>query len=195
MARFWKGKGTSQYVRTPKRRRHAAKPKDHSANVKNSSRYVNRQKVLNAIGFETCKDYLASELWASIWARIMERDNRRCRACGRPAVQVHHITYSEEVLSGKDDSQLIAICRGCHKATEFEGETKLTYTTDITKQLAKRVRTGKSARKSVRKAMWPRCVCCKQQRKELGRDDICMGCYKTGKALRFRQSQAAKEQA
>ena len=95
---------------------------------------------------------------------------------------------ARRVMRGEDDSQLVALCGGCHKAAEFDGDKKLTYTTEIAFRLSKRAIGGRGKRKSIRRSMWPRCRCCQKQMRKLGRDDICMGCYKSGRALKFRQA-------
>jgi hypothetical protein len=50
----------------------------------------------------------------SYQARIVERDGKKCRACGRGnPLEVHHIVYRSR--GGTDeDSNLITLCRGCH---------------------------------------------------------------------------------
>lgn len=146
-----------------------------------ASRYAIRNQALREMGYANYQAYLDSPLWLTIRMRIMARDTGWCRCCKRrAAISVHHITYDKPVMLGNDDTQLIAICAGCHKRAEFNGEKKLTSTTEI----FRRTRAGKRA---VKKDMRPRCRCCKEQRKRLGRNDICMGCYKSGRALRFVQ--------
>jgi 5-methylcytosine-specific restriction endonuclease McrA len=58
--------------------------------------------------------YLRSKEWAKIRRRVLERDGKLCRRCGGKASQVHHRSYAEEVMQGKDDEQLASICEGCH---------------------------------------------------------------------------------
>ena len=58
--------------------------------------------------------YLKSQLWTEIRKRILTRDNYRCRDCGLPTKIVHHLSYDEVVLDGRDDGQLISVCKGCH---------------------------------------------------------------------------------
>lgn len=157
-----------------------------------ASRYEVRQKALEAIGFVSYKAYLASETWQAVKGRILERDGC-CKACRNPAYTAHHITYSEAVLLGNDDSQLVAICKGCHRFVEFHNDKKLTYTTDIFTRLARRMvrKGGGASTKKARKALRPRCRCCERQYRALGRNDICMGCYKSGRALKFVQNASA----
>lgn len=74
---------------------------------------------LRSLGFETYRQYLASELWAQIRAEVIGAVDGKCFRCGGRAVQVHHTTYSLAALSGKDKSTLRALCRGCHHFIEF----------------------------------------------------------------------------
>lgn len=155
---------------------------------KNASRYAIRHAALTLLGFDTYDAYLASELWATIRTRILARDGHKCLACGKKAHSVHHVTYAKSVMSGQDDAQLMSICRGCHKAIEFTGTTKLVHTTDINLKLRKRtvrIKTGLMHSKGVRKFLNPRCRCCLKQYKKLGRADICMVCYRSGRATAF----------
>lgn len=56
--------------------------------------------------------YLSTEEWFDIRNRILKRDGFKCRKCGNPATQVHHLTY--EHLGHELDEDLISICRPCH---------------------------------------------------------------------------------
>lgn len=157
------------------------------ASRKKAARYANRDAILRAIGFASYPDYLASPLWSEIRTRILDRDEGLCRLCNAPAVSVHHITYRKDVLIGKNDSQLASICRGCHKSIEFDLGKKLTSTTKIaTKSYKRSIRKlGGKASKARRNKMRPICACCGEKHKKLGRNDVCMDCYKSGRAIEF----------
>jgi hypothetical protein len=47
--------------------------------------------------------------WSATVARIMRRDAHRCRWCGAPATEVHHLVPGAEV-----DELLVALCSDCH---------------------------------------------------------------------------------
>lgn len=79
-----------------------------------------RKQSLLEMGFTSYRQYLDSDLWKGIRERVLKRDRGCCRRCGGHATQVHHTHYWREVLEGRDDSYLVAICRGCHKAIEFK---------------------------------------------------------------------------
>jgi 5-methylcytosine-specific restriction endonuclease McrA len=64
--------------------------------------------------------YLRSKEWAKIRRRVLKRDGKLCRRCGGKASQVHHRSYAEEVMQGKDDEQLASICEGCHHVITFD---------------------------------------------------------------------------
>jgi hypothetical protein len=72
------------------------------------------------LGFSTYSDYLASDLWKSIRARVLKRDHGQCCRCGRGATQVHHKSYHINVLLGRTLKPLVSICHTCHKAIEFK---------------------------------------------------------------------------
>lgn len=153
-------------------------PKKEGAN-----HYKVRSAALLTLGFENYKGYLKSNLWAEIKSRIMSKSNGKCACCGESAYTVHHVTYSVAVLAGKEDSQLIPVCKSCHYSIEFKGKHKLLDATSIHKKLG-RVANSKSHRgKGTGKKPWrnsqPMCRCCRQKKnKPLGRDGICLDCYR-----------------
>ncbi len=80
--------------------------------------YRKRNKVLRAMGFESYKAYLASDLWASIRAFKLQRDPF-CYACFNGANQVHHKKYTVDNLLGLTIGNLVSVCRRCHELAEF----------------------------------------------------------------------------
>ncbi len=88
------------------------------------------------------EQYLASEQWKNIRSRVLFRDKLKCRDCGKRATQVHHLSYAEEVMDGRDDTQLISICRQCHEARHPDKQQKKRYT-----QETKSTRETKSEKK------------------------------------------------
>jgi 5-methylcytosine-specific restriction endonuclease McrA len=166
--------------------------KERPASKTTGSRYSRRNAVLAEMGYSSYRAYLASDLWKSIRERVLERDGGMCRMClKRKARSVHHITYHEDTLRGETLDQLVSVCGGCHVVSEFDrkGE-KLTYTADIGRRAHSRFK-----RKADKKAFRPTCVICGQKVKKIGRDDICMVCYRSGRALKWREEQAAKQEA
>jgi hypothetical protein len=61
------------------------------------------------------KRFLDSAAWRETRARILKRDNYRCRGlgCGEPATTVHHIRYAE-ILEETPDGDLCAACMRCN---------------------------------------------------------------------------------
>ena len=59
---------------------------------------------------------IGSRAWEGIRRAALDRDNWRCRECGRAgAMQVHHVI--SVYLGGSDEfSNLVSLCRGCHAA-------------------------------------------------------------------------------
>ncbi len=106
--------------------------------------------------------YLHSDLWNTIRTRVMLRDNDKCRECGKKVSQVHHLSYAPEVMAGHDDSQLVSLCRACHKTKHPD------------KQRRRDKREGG-------KRVKPICRCCGRKVKAVGRADICLPCYKKHK--------------
>ena len=66
--------------------------------------------------------YLATPQWKSIRRRVVKRDGGLCRLCGSRAQCVHHISYEQNVMIGQKDSDLISLCRACHKGLEYDGK-------------------------------------------------------------------------
>jgi len=79
--------------------------------------YGGRNRLLQQLGWTSYREYLDSPLWEKIRSRVLARGS--CVLCGRPPSQVHHLRYTKDALRGRDDSQLVAICRGCHFTIEF----------------------------------------------------------------------------
>lgn len=64
-----------------------------------------------------------SSRWRSVRAKVLDRDNRRCQACGRTnGLHVHHIKPArefEEVEDAHFEANLVTLCKYCHP--EWEG--------------------------------------------------------------------------
>ena len=69
---------------------------------------------------ENHRNYIASKKWKDIRARVLTRDEFKCQMCLGHADQVHHKSYDKDVLDGKRDDQLVAICQSCHRYIEFD---------------------------------------------------------------------------
>jgi hypothetical protein len=86
--------------------------------------YEQRNMVLSRMGFNTYADYLNSSLWRAIRNRALKQAKGKCALCGEDASEVHHTSYSEDVMRGKDQSGVTCLCHTCHDLAEFDGERK-----------------------------------------------------------------------
>jgi hypothetical protein len=64
---------------------------------------------------EAYAEYLRGDEWKKIRARILKRDNDRCRASGKPAHAVHHRRYPQK-LGEERSGWLFSVCTDCHAA-------------------------------------------------------------------------------
>lgn len=117
--------------------------------VKPGQMYVQRRVVLKRLGFADYRQYIVSPLWKTIRMRVL-RDRPWCELCqAKRSTQVHHQSYSEDVMSGEEDTGLVATCSGCHHFVEFDGDTKRQDTevrriTRATRQKARRIAAEKA---------------------------------------------------
>jgi len=67
-----------------------------------------------AAWWEWYSAYLLSPKWHAKRAKVLARDRNTCRAegCGKPATQVHHLTYERVGDELLDD--LVSVCDDCH---------------------------------------------------------------------------------
>ena len=81
--------------------------------------YAERNSVLRGLGYPSYAAYLASDLWREVRARAYREIGSVCKLCARPAQVVHHLSYSQEVLTGRDiRSGLAPLCNRCHERVE-----------------------------------------------------------------------------
>ncbi len=94
---------------------------------KDLEQYKTRNRVIKRLGFDSYRDYLASDLWKSIRSKVFRKAQGRCQTCRtRPATEVHHLKYWTKVLVGTKPELLIAVCRRCHQHAEFDNGRKTT---------------------------------------------------------------------
>ena len=92
--------------------------------------YKNRDKILEELGYDDYRDYLKSDLWAEIRDQILKDSKYICICCDNEylyetlVMQVHHMVYTKENLSGESIYGLVAICRSCHAKAEFKPRRK-----------------------------------------------------------------------
>lgn len=86
--------------------------------------YAARDKVLLELGFESYAEYLKSDLWKRVRAKVFACRGNRCWLCDQKATQVHHKSYTRRILLGKKFKGLMPICGKCHLLIEFDGKQK-----------------------------------------------------------------------
>ncbi len=87
--------------------------------------YEARNARLAKMGYENYHEYLKSDDW-----RVLRNERLQaepcCCMCSKPATQVHHFSYEEEVLLGLIQELLFSVCEDCHHLIEFDGLEKRT---------------------------------------------------------------------
>lgn len=59
--------------------------------------------------------YLKTPYWKRIRKIALERDSYRCRVCGRPTTEVHHLSYKFLTIQHRHMDQLISLCSYHHR--------------------------------------------------------------------------------
>jgi hypothetical protein len=96
--------------------------------------YKNRDEILEELGYDNYGDYLKSKIWTEIRDRVLKESNYECICCANRNIgttkkktlvmQVHHMVYTKENLSGESLYGLVAICKSCHVKAEFKPRAK-----------------------------------------------------------------------
>ena len=86
--------------------------------VCNFPAYIERNRELARMGFDSYKAYLRSNAWFYIRRRVMKRDDNQCRGCGAFSKMVYH----PDTLQGRSLDGLSTICRSCHDHIERDHE-------------------------------------------------------------------------
>jgi len=120
----------------------AANRKQREQNATGTT-YASRNANLKRLGFDSYKDYLASETWRAIRRKVYAAKGGSCHLCGERATELHHNRYHTNDLSGKCIRFINPICRVCHKGIEFRDEQKATL-----KQAAKAFRRRRKQQQS-----------------------------------------------
>lgn len=79
--------------------------------------------------------YMKSSHWFEIRSRVLARDEHKCLCCGAQATQVHHRSYHQSVMDGRDDSKLASLCRACHERVHFDKAGQRLRKSESEKQL------------------------------------------------------------
>lgn len=94
---------------------------------KSRDRKPRKQKPSKLCRREEYERYMKSPLWQAIRKEVLDRDDHKCMTCGDPANEVHHRSYSPEVMDGRDNSKLTSLCGRCHNRIHYGSDNfKLT---------------------------------------------------------------------
>lgn len=114
------------------------------------------KKVDLSNNYDKYLEYLNSRTWARIRDKALERDRFECSLCGCPHnLEVHHLKYPD-VLGTEPISDLMTLCRDCHKKLEdykkgHTAERKMVVWHPPVKQLWVKFKTEEEARKAEEK--------------------------------------------
>jgi hypothetical protein len=76
------------------------------------------EKIDLSSDYDKYISYLESDIWAEKRNKALERDKYHCSICGNPNnLEVHHLRYPD-VLGTELISDLMTLCRSCHKNLE-----------------------------------------------------------------------------
>lgn len=65
---------------------------------------------------EAYMTFLKTDYWKKVRNLVLERDKKMCQGCGlKVNLQVHHITYKNHGNELENLSDLITLCKSCHK--------------------------------------------------------------------------------
>lgn len=94
------------------------------ANILYTNNYKMRDWFISRLGFSTYQEYLSSDRWKAIRAKVFEIKGRNCSICRCPATAIHHQDYSMDVLRGTDKGleHLHPICYTCHTKVELDSD-------------------------------------------------------------------------
>ena len=72
-------------------------------------RLIEFSKQMKNIDYE---EYITSHEWRSKRDQRLKIDNNKCQSCGKPAQQVHHLSYRR--FKNEEMIDLISLCMDCH---------------------------------------------------------------------------------
>ena len=150
--------------------------------------YKNRDKILEELGYDDYIDYLKGDLWTEIRDQILKESKYTCVCCDNEyldetlVMQVHHMVYTKENLSGESIYGLVAICRTCHIEAEFKPNSKKKNLEEANGYvLGKRPKTKKKKTSSQFYRIKQKCKICKLESDN--RKEICTYCENQQESL------------
>lgn len=86
-----------------------------------------RDKIIGKLGYGHYSQYLKSDLWKEvIKPKVIEEHGCQCFVCGwKKGLQIHHMDYNTQNLSGQNTNNMIPLCERCHKKIEFKNGKKV----------------------------------------------------------------------
>lgn len=81
-----------------------------------------RDRILQELGYSNYREYRDSDLWRrAIRPEVIKESGGKCCVCGSSDnLQVHHMDYNRDNLSGKDTNSMVSLCNKCHIKIEFK---------------------------------------------------------------------------
>tara|TARA_B100002019_G_scaffold290876_1_gene309582 strand:- start:104 stop:565 length:462 start_codon:yes stop_codon:yes gene_type:complete len=83
---------------------------------------IERDKILHKLGYSHYNQYLKSDLWKEIIKpKVIKEHGGQCYVCGcKKNLEIHHMDYNKENLSGESTNNMIPLCGRCHEKIEFK---------------------------------------------------------------------------
>ncbi len=88
---------------------------------------TDRDKIIRKLGYGHYNQYLKSDLWREvIKPKVLAEHDHKCFVCGsKKSLEIHHMDYNTQNLSGKNTNNMVPLCPRCHKHIEFKNGKKV----------------------------------------------------------------------
>jgi hypothetical protein len=87
--------------------------KIHQPTIEEEREFISRlQDLQRKFYYSEYDQHINSDVWKAMSRRIQERDNYRCRICGEPSSDTHHLNYAH--FGSEYEFELVSLCRKCH---------------------------------------------------------------------------------
>jgi hypothetical protein len=83
------------------------------------SSYAGRNDLLKEMSFPSYEAYLESDYWLEIRDAAFKINGCVCLLCREPAVALHHTSYEQRVLEGRDLTKLVPVCSTCYERIQY----------------------------------------------------------------------------